>query len=93
VTSHPCVQGGLLRTHVKDKTTVNVFLVNAIRLTGQLVCVDQIAVLPESGLGVQIVFNNAISTAMPVNVKDAARNSTEAPMSRDKPNHLRGRVP
>jgi RNA chaperone Hfq len=46
-----------------DKATVNVFLENGIRLSGQLAGFDQFAVLLESGPGVQLVFKHAISTA------------------------------
>ncbi|WP_367872044.1 RNA chaperone Hfq [Trinickia violacea] len=67
------------------------FLVNGIRLTGQLAGFDQFAVLLESGLGVQLVFKHAISTVMPVNGRSPARDPTEAPTSRDNPNHLRAR--
>jgi host factor-I protein len=67
VAAHPCVQGDFLQTLLKDKTTINVFLVNAVRLNGQLAGLDQFAVLSESGPGVQIVFKHAISTEMPVN--------------------------
>jgi host factor-I protein len=67
MTARPCVQDDFLQTLVKDKTAVNVFLVNGIRLSGQLASFDQFAVLLESGPGVQLVFKHAISTVMPVN--------------------------
>jgi host factor-I protein len=92
MTARPCVQDDFLQTLVNDNATVNVFLVNGIRLIGQLAGFDQFAVLLESGPGVQLVFKHAISTVMPVNGRGAARNPTEAPMSRDKPNHLRAPV-
>ncbi|WP_429361866.1 RNA chaperone Hfq [Paraburkholderia sp. MM5496-R1] len=63
----PCVQDDFLQTLAKDKTTVSVFLVNGIRLSGQLAGFDQFAVLLESGPGVQPVFKHAIPTVMPVN--------------------------
>jgi host factor-I protein len=78
---------------MKDKTTANVFLVNGIRLSAQLAAFDQFAVLLESGPGAQPVFKHAISTVLPVNGKGAARDPTEAPMSLDKPNRSRPRVP
>ena len=80
------------RTPVNDKPTLNVFLVNAIGLTGQPVSIDQFAIPSKSGLDEQIVFNPANSTAMPVNVEDSERTPTATPTARDKPNHLRGRV-
>jgi host factor-I protein len=90
VTARPCVHGDFLQTLVNDKTTVNVFLVTAIRLSGQLAGFDQVAVLLASGPGVQIVFKHAISTVMPVNGTGPARDPTRF-MSRGKPNHLRVR--
>jgi host factor-I protein len=92
MTARPSVQDDFLQALIKDKTTVNLFLVNGIRLSGQLSCFDQFVVLLESGSAVQLVFKHAISTVMPVNVVDPARASTEAPMSRDKPNQSRARV-
>ncbi|MFM0009125.1 RNA chaperone Hfq [Paraburkholderia sediminicola] len=72
MTALPCVQDDFLQMLVRDKTTVNVFLVNGIRLSGQLAGFDQFAILLESGPGVQLVFKHAISTVMPVNGKSPA---------------------
>jgi host factor-I protein len=92
MTADLSVQDKFLETLVKEQTAVNVFLVNGIRLSGQLASFDQFAVLLDSGPGAQLVFKHAISTVMPVNGKGPARDPTEAPMSRDKPNHLRARI-
>jgi host factor-I protein len=92
MTACPSVQDDFLQALVKDKTTVNVFLVNGIRLSGQLVGFDPFVVLLESGSAVQLIFKHAISTVVPVNGAGAARAPTEAPMSRDKPKHSRARV-
>ena len=92
MTARPGVQDDFLQMLVNDKTTVNVFLVNGIRLSGQLAAFDQFAVLLESGPGSQLVFKHAISTALPVNGRGQAREPTEVPVSGDKPNHVRGRV-
>jgi host factor-I protein len=92
MTERPSIQDDFLRTLVRDKTTVNVFLANGIRLSGQLANFDQFVVLLESESGVQLVFKHAISTVMPVNGRGMARDPTAAPVSRDKPNHLRARV-
>ena len=72
MTARPDVQDNFLQTLVNDKTAVNVFLVNGIRLSGQLAGFDQFVVLLESGPGVQLVFKHAISTVMPVNGKSPA---------------------
>lgn len=87
----PSVQDDFLQTLIRDKTTVNVFLVNGIRLSGQLAAFDQFVVLLESGTGVQLVFKHAISTVLPVNGSGPGREPTGVPVSGDKPNHVRGR--
>ncbi|MGF6937078.1 host factor-I protein [Paraburkholderia sp. UCT70] len=87
MTARPCVQDDFLQTLLKAKTTVNVFLVNGIRLSGQLAGFDQFVVLLESGSGVQLVFKHAISTVMPANGRGPARDSGAA-VSRDKPSNL-----
>ncbi|MFM0528004.1 RNA chaperone Hfq [Paraburkholderia strydomiana] len=81
------VQDDFLQTLVNDKTTVSVFLVNGIRLSGQLAACDRFVVLLESGIGVQLVFKHAISTVLPVDGNAQARGSGAA-VSRDKPNDL-----
>jgi host factor-I protein len=74
MTADPSVQEEFLETLVKEQTAVNVFLVNGIRLSGQLASFDQFAVLLDSGPGAQLVFKHAISTVMPVNGRGVARN-------------------
>lgn len=88
----PSVQDNFLQTLVRDKTTVNVFLVNGIRLSGQLAAFDALTVLLASGAVAQLVFKHAISTVLPVNGMVQAREPNEAPVSGDKPNPLRGRA-
>ncbi|MHB9838015.1 RNA chaperone Hfq [Paraburkholderia terrae] len=88
----PSIQDDFLQTLIRDKTTVNVFLVNGIRLSGQLAAFDQFVVLLESGTGVQLVFKHAISTVLPVNGRSLAREPTGVPVSGDKPNPVRGGV-
>jgi len=92
MTARLSVQDDFLQTLVRDKTTVNVFLVNGIKLSGQLAAFDQFAVLLESGPAVQLVFKHAISTVLPVNGRSQARAPTGVPVSGDKPNQVRGRV-
>jgi host factor-I protein len=84
MTARPCVQDDFLQTLIKDKTTVNVFLVSGIRLSGQLTGFDQFAVLLESGPAVQTVFKHAISTVMPANGKDLVRDSTTSRTKRNR---------
>jgi host factor-I protein len=87
----PDVQEDFLQILVNDKTVVNVFLVNGIRLSGQLAAFDRFAVLLESGSGSQLVFKHAISTVLPANGRSQGREPTEVPVG-DKSNHLRGPV-
>jgi host factor-I protein len=91
MTTDPCVQDKFLETLVKERTAVNVFLINGIRLSGQLAAFDQFAVALEFGAAVQTVFKHAISTVMPVNGSGPARAPSDRPMSRGKPTHLRAR--
>ncbi|TCG03145.1 RNA chaperone Hfq, partial [Paraburkholderia steynii] len=65
-----------LQMLVNDKTTVNVFLVNGIKLSGQLASFDQFVVLLRSGSAVQLVFKHAIATVIPVD-GTPARAATE----------------
>ena len=88
----PSGQHDVLQTLVTDKSTVSVFLVNGIRLSGQLAAFDQFAVLLESGASVQLVFKHAISTVLPVNGREPARESAKVLVSGDKQNHVRRRV-
>jgi host factor-I protein len=81
------VQDNFLQTLVNDRSTVSVFLVNGIRLNGQVAAFDQFVVLLESEAGVQLVFKHAISTVLPVNGSAPARSSGAA-VSRDKLNNL-----
>jgi host factor-I protein len=92
MTARPDVQDNFLRMLVHDKTAVSVFLVNGIRLSGQLAAFDQFVVLLESGSGSQLVFKHAISTVLPVNGREPARDPTEVPVSGDRSNHSRARV-
>ncbi|MFM0198216.1 RNA chaperone Hfq [Paraburkholderia strydomiana] len=87
MTPRPGLQDDFLQTLVNDRSTVSVFLVNGIRLSGQLAAFDQFVVLLESGAGVQLVFKHAISTVLPVNGRAPAGGSGAA-VSRDKPNDL-----
>lgn len=88
----PRVQDDFLQTLIRDKTAVSVFLVNGIRLSGQLAAFDQFVVLLESGTGVQLVFKHAISTVLPVNGRSQARVPTGGPVSDDEPKPARGSV-
>jgi host factor-I protein len=87
MTARRDIQDDFLQMLMNDNTAVNVFLVNGIRLSGQLAAFDQFAVLLESGPGSQLVFKHAISTVLPVNGSAPARSSGAA-VRRDKLNNL-----
>ena len=91
MTAHTSVQDEFLETLVKEQTAVNVFLVNGIRLGGQVSAYDYFTVMLKSGPGVQVVFKHAISTVLPVNGSGPARDPSDPPVGRSKPSHLRTR--
>lgn len=84
MTARPGVQDDFLRMLMNNNTAVNVFLVNGIRLSGQLAAFDQFAVLLESGPSSQLVFKHAISTVLPVNGSGPAREPTGVPVTGDR---------
>jgi host factor-I protein len=92
MTARPDVQDNFLQMLMNDNTAVNVFLVNGIRLSGQLAAFDQFAILLESGSSSQLVFKHAISTVLPVNGRGQAPEPTGAPVTADRSNHVRGRI-
>ncbi|WP_309568814.1 RNA chaperone Hfq [Paraburkholderia sp. BL6669N2] len=56
MTTRPDVQDDFLHMLIKNKAAVNVFLVNGIRLSGQLAAFDRFSILLVSGSGSQLVF-------------------------------------
>jgi host factor-I protein len=72
--------------------TVSVFLVNGIRLTGEIVAFDQYVILLKGAGGIQIIYKHAISTVLPqeakaptVEVKVRPASSSTLTLSRTKP--------
>ena len=63
VKSHS-LQDPFLNTLRKEKVQVSVFLVNGIKLQGQVESFDQYVILLKSGV-VQLVYKHAISTIVP----------------------------
>ena len=58
------LQDPFLNTLRKEKVQVSVFLVNGIKLQGQVESFDQYVILLKSGV-VQLVYKHAISTIVP----------------------------
>jgi host factor-I protein len=56
------IQDAFLNTVRREKTTVNVYLLNGARLTGRIRSFDKFSVLLESGAEEQLIFKHAIST-------------------------------
>ena len=87
--AHTCVQDEFLETLVKEQTAINVFLVNGIRLSGQVSAYDCFTVMLKSGPSVQVVFKHVILTVLPANGSGPTRDPSNLPVSRAKPSHLR----
>ena len=58
------LQDPFLNALRREKVQVSVFLVNGIKLQGQVESFDQYAILLKSGV-VQLVYKHAISTVVP----------------------------
>ena len=56
------IQTGFLRTLINERKVVWIFLVNGIKLTGQLASFDKYVIALESPAGIQTVFKSAVST-------------------------------
>jgi host factor-I protein len=59
------VQDEFLQALLRGKTPASVYLINGIRLSGQVASFDSYVVVLESHSGHQMVFKHAISTVMP----------------------------
>ncbi|SOE87874.1 RNA-binding protein Hfq [Burkholderia sp. YR290] len=59
------VQDEFLQALFMEKTPASVYLINGIRLSGQVSSFDTYVVILESSSGQQMVFKHAISTVMP----------------------------
>lgn len=65
MSSQASVQDEFLQALLKEKTPASVYLINGIRLSGQVASFDSYVVLLESVSGHQMIFKHAISTVMP----------------------------
>jgi host factor-I protein len=59
------IQDEFLQSLLKEKTPASVYLVNGIRLSGEVVSFDPYVVVLQSVSGKQMIFKHAISTVMP----------------------------
>ena len=60
----PAIQEPFLNALRKEKMPVSVYLVNGIKLQGQIVAFDQFVVLLKNSVN-QMIFKSAISTVVP----------------------------
>ncbi|SAL87602.1 Hfq protein [Caballeronia arvi] len=56
------IQSDFLSAVIRERKIVWVFLVNGIKLTGQLMSFDKYALALQSPTGIQTVFKSAVST-------------------------------
>ncbi|CAL8481688.1 RNA chaperone Hfq [Caballeronia sp. S22] len=56
------IQADFLNTLMREQKVVWVFLVNGIKLTGQLVSFDKYVLALQSPMGMQTIFKSAMST-------------------------------
>ncbi len=74
------IQDGFLNALRKEKTTVTIYLVSGVKLTGRIRSFDKYAVVLESGSQEQLIFKHAISTvAITRTVASAAPPASAAP--------------
>ena len=61
----PALQAPFLNALKKERVPVSVFLINGIKLTGQIELFDQFTVLLKNNDTNQLVYKHAISTIVP----------------------------
>jgi host factor-I protein len=59
------IQDEFLHALIKEKTLASVYMINGIRLSGQVASFDNYVVVLESSSGRQMLFKHAISTVLP----------------------------
>jgi host factor-I protein len=79
------IQADFLGGLKESGAAVSIFLVNGIRLVGQIEAYDQYVVQLKSAAGSQLVYKHAISTVLP-------QTGTETPAARPKVTIVRSRV-
>jgi host factor-I protein len=65
VSNQASLQDEFLQSLLKEKTPASVYLINGIRLSGQVLAFDTYVVVLKSISGHQMIFKHAISTVMP----------------------------
>jgi host factor-I protein len=79
------IQADYLNALTREQKVVWVFLVNGIRLTGQLVGFDQYVLALQSPTGTQTVFKHSVSTVCETHVVEHLRTRDRLTISRERP--------
>ena len=83
------IQTAFLKDLLRDRKVVWVFLVNGIKLTGQLLSYDKYVLALQSPNGLQTVFKSAVSTVCESHVIEGNQTSARPATSRGR-SSLRG---
>ena len=84
MTKGQSIQDPFLNALRKERVPVSIYLVNGIKLQGQIESFDQFAVLLKNTIS-QMVYKHAISTIVPArNVKLPGSNDTSADVKTDE---------
>ncbi|WP_244818678.1 RNA chaperone Hfq [Caballeronia sp. Lep1P3] len=79
------IQADFLSAFAREEKVVWVFLVNGIKLTGQLLAFDQYVLALQCPTGIQTVFKSAVSTVCEAHVVEHRRTRDRSAMSRERP--------
>jgi host factor-I protein len=75
------IQSDFLSRLIDERKVVWVFLVNGIKLTGQLIGFDNYVLTLQSPNGMQVIFKHAVSTVCESHLVETGRSRDRAPAS------------
>lgn len=81
------IQDEFLQALIKEKTLASVYMINGIRLSGQVASFDNYVVVLESSSGRQMLFKHAISTVLPSTGDREPRSGPYAAGNRTRTSH------
>jgi host factor-I protein len=84
------IQANFLDALVREQKVVWVFLVNGIKLTGQLMSFDQYVLALQSPTGTQVVYKSAVSTVSEPHAIENRRPKEGRPATPHERHTLRG---
>jgi len=79
------IQADFLNALTREEKAVWIFLVNGIKLTGQLLAFDKYVLALQSPTGIQTVFKSAVSTVCEAHLVEHPRTRDRLAMSRERP--------